>query len=306
MTDQDAEGASPVLDVDVGLPGMVVTASEGESWDDIKTAKKIPRGDRPMLVPLVRVINGIVQNVIMKIIPTPSLLENKNLFKWEMKKVFENATSEWLTFVENFSEFYFKEGNLKSNWVSASKLSLKFWKTYGTEKKDRVEMTTAERNALGVGDFMLRIILTPEKDPRKFCINWVAIPVAEVDFKKISEYKVARSGAGYPVLSVCAQVVDMGLKPAKNTGRFGLPGVPVLIRDENDEEDPTDFDVVHAVRLVVAEAEQLNIIPPATWNLMNAGGDMVMIQGRHEHAWPRLPVPSMAPSAEEREGEILI
>ena len=61
MTDQDAEGVSPVLDVDVGLPGMVVTASEGESWDDIKTAKKIPRGDRPMLVPLVRVINGIVQ-----------------------------------------------------------------------------------------------------------------------------------------------------------------------------------------------------------------------------------------------------
>ena len=252
----------------------------------------------------VRVINAIVQNVIMKITPTPSLLENKKLFQWEMKKVFPNATTEWMTFVENFSEFYFKEGNLKSNWVAASKLSLKFWKTYGKERADRVELSSVERGALGATDFMLRIILTPEKEPNKFCINWVALPVTETNFKKIPDYKVAKNGVGYPVLSVCAQVVDMGLKPAKSAGKFGLSSVPVLIRDDNDEEDPSDFDVVHAVRLVVSEAEQLNIVPPATWIMMNEGGEMIITPGRHEHAWPRLPVPSLEQTPREKEGEI--
>ena len=305
MTDQETEGVSPIFSTDVKIPKMTVTDAEANCWDDIHTARNIPRGDKPVIVPLVRVINGVVQNVIMKIIPTPTLLQEKNLFKWEMKKVFTNATSEWMTFVENFREFYFREGSLKSNWVAASKLSLKFYKTYGKERADRVEMNTAEKEAIGATDFLLRIVLTPEKDPKTFCINWVALPVPEPEFKKVTQYKEARNGSGYPVLSVCAQIVEIGLKPAKTTGKFGLPGVPVLIRDDVDDVDPSDFDVIHAVRLVVAEAEQLNIVPPATWALMNGNGEMIVTPARHEHAWPRLPEPATEPTVEEKEGEFL-
>ena len=185
---------APAFMSEVNIPTMTITCSEMESWDDMDRAKNTPKKDKPQVVPLVRVINGIVQNVIMKIVPPAKLLENKNLFQMEMKKVFHNATSEWLTFVEDFSEFFFKEGSLKSNWVAASKLGLKFWKTYGDDRKDRVELSTAERNALEGKDFVVRIHLTPEKDPSKFCINWVALPVEEANFKKITDNKVAKSG----------------------------------------------------------------------------------------------------------------
>ena len=117
----------------------------------------------------------------------------------KMKKVFHTATSEMVTFLEDFSEFFFKEGSLKSNWVAASKLGLKFWKTYGEERKDRVELTTAERLALEGKDFVVRIHLTPEKDPSKFCINWVALPIEEQNFKKITDSKVAKSGMYEPI-----------------------------------------------------------------------------------------------------------
>ena len=116
--------------------------------------------------------------------------------------------------------------------------------------------------------------------------------------------KLNFQGVGYPVLSLCTQIVDVGLKPAKGTGRFGLPGVPVLIRDQDDEEDPADFDVVHAVRLVVSEAEQLNIVLPAAWKMMNDGAEMVITSGRHDHAWPRLPEIALEPSHQEKEGGI--
>ena len=44
---------------------------------------------------------------------------------------------------------------------------MKFWKTYGDDRKSRVELSTAERNALEAKDFVVRIQLTPEKDLSK-------------------------------------------------------------------------------------------------------------------------------------------
>ena len=194
MMESEQDGMAPAFVSDVSIPTMTVTCSEMESWNDMDRAKNIPKKDKPQVVPLVRVINGVVQNVIMKIVPPAKLLENKKLFVMEMKKVFHTATSEMVTFLEDFSEFFFKEGSLKSNWVAASKLGLKFWKTYGEERKDRVELSAAERLALEGKDFVVRIHLTPEKDPSKFCINWVALPIEEQNFKKIVDSKVAKHG----------------------------------------------------------------------------------------------------------------
>ena len=194
MTESEQENMAPVFEADVAIPAMTVTCSEMESWDNIDRAKGTPKKDKPQVVPLVRVIHGVVHNVIMKIIPPSKLLENKNLFQWELKKVFPAATTEWLTFYEDFSEFFFKEGSLKSNWVAASKLNLKFWKTYGDDRKSRVELSTAERNALEAKDFVVRIHLTPEKDPSKIAINWVCLPIDEANFKKLPDHKVAKNG----------------------------------------------------------------------------------------------------------------
>ena len=185
---------APAFMADVSVPSMVITVSEGESWDDIDRAKKVPTKDKPMVVPLVRVIQGVCHNVIMKIIPPAKLLENKNLIVMEMNRVFHNATSEIMTFVEDFSEFYFKEGSMKSNWVAASKLKLKFWKTYGDRKESRLELTSAERIALEGKDFVVRLVLTPEKEPGKMAINWIALPVEEASFKSIVDHKTAKSG----------------------------------------------------------------------------------------------------------------
>ena len=113
-------------------------------------------------------------------------------------------------------------------------------------------------------------------------------------------------GDGYPVLTLCAQTVDMGLKPAKSQARFGLPGLPILIIDVGDEELPSDFDVVYAVRLTVSEAEQINVIPPEAWSLMRNGGEMVITPGRHEHAWPRLQEVEVEPNPQEKEGKALL
>ena len=113
-------------------------------------------------------------------------------------------------------------------------------------------------------------------------------------------------GDGYPVLTLCAQIVEVGLKPAKSQARFGLPGLPVLIIDEGDEELPSDFDVVYAVRLTVSEAEHLNVIPPEAWKLMREGGEMVITPGRHEHAWPRLQEGEGEPTPREKEGKALL
>ena len=107
------------------------------------------------------------------------------------------------------------------------------------------------------------------------------------------------------MLSICSQVVDIGVKPPRGAGRFGLPGVPVLIRDQTDEELPSDFDVIFAVRLLLSEAEQINVLPPATWQTMYEGGEMVLIPGRHTHAWPRLPEVQVEPTDEEKEGKQL-
>ena len=312
---------APAFTADVAIPAMTVTNSVMESWDDMDRAKNIPKKDKPQVVPLVRVLHGVAQNVTMSIVPPAKLLENKKLFVVEMKKVFHAATNESMTFLEDFSEFVFKEGSLKSDWVSASKLKLKFWKTYGEKKEERVELSTSERLALEGKDFVVRIHLTPEKDPSKFCINWVAIPIEEQNFKKITDSKVAKygmyepskvkniskliniSGEGYPVLSLFSYVVDVGVKPPRGTGRFGLPGVPVLIRDQDDEEVPSDFDIIYAVRLVVAESEQLNFVPPETWHTMNDTADMVIIPGRHEHAWPRVQEIQTEPTESEKEGK---
>ena len=95
----------------------------------------------------------------------------------------------------------------------------------------------------------------------------------------------------------------MGVKPPRGTGKFGLPSVPVLIRDQCDEDLPPDYDVIYTVRLVLAEAQQLNIVPPDTWHTMNNGGEMVLIPGRHPHAWPRLQEIQVEPSDGEKEGE---
>ena len=198
MAESEQEGMAPAFVSDVSIPTMTVTCSEMESWDDMDRAKNIPKKDKPQVVPLVRVIHGVVQNVTMSIVPPAKLLENKKLFVMEKKKVFHTATSEMVTFLEDFSEFFFKEGSLKSNWVAVSKLGLKFWKTYGEERKDRVELTTAERQALEGKDFVVRIHLTPEKDPSKFCINWVALPIEEQNFKKITDSKVAKHGMYKP------------------------------------------------------------------------------------------------------------
>ena len=54
--------------------------AEADAWDDIDRQKKAPKGDKPVIVPLVRVTNGIVQNVIMKILRTAKLLQNKKEF----------------------------------------------------------------------------------------------------------------------------------------------------------------------------------------------------------------------------------
>ena len=111
------------------------------------------------------------------------------------------------------------------------------------------------------------------------------------------------SGEGYPVLSLCSYVVDVGVKPPRGTGRFGLPGVPVLIRDQGDEEVPSDYDIIYAVRLVVAESEQLNFVPPETWHTMNNTNEMVIIPGRHIHAWPRVQEIQVEPTESEKEGK---
>ena len=198
MAVSEQEGMAPAFMSDVSIPAMTVTGSVMESWDDLDRAKSIPKKDKPQVVPLVRVLHGVVQNVTMSIVPPAKLLENKKLFVMEMKKVFHAATSESMTFLEDFSEFVFKEGSLKSDWVSVSKLKLKFWKTYGDKKEERVELTAAERLALEGKDFMVRIHLTPDKDPSKFWINWVAIPVEEQNFKKITDSKVARHGMYEP------------------------------------------------------------------------------------------------------------
>ena len=105
------------------------------------------------------------------------------------------------------------------------------------------------------------------------------------------------------MLSLCSQIVDVGLKPPRSAGKFGLPGVPVLIRDQVDEELPTDFDVIFSVRLVVAEAESINIVIPSAWHTMNEGGEMVIIPGRHANAWPRLQEIQVEPTDEEKEGK---
>ena len=117
-----------------------------------------------------------------------------NIIQMELKKVFPNASAEMMTFVEDFSEFYFKEGSMKSNWVAASKLKLKFWKTYGDRKESRLELTSAERIALEGKDFVVRLVLTPEKEPSKMAINWIALPVEEANFKSIVDHKTAKSG----------------------------------------------------------------------------------------------------------------
>ena len=72
---------------------------------------------------------------------------------------------------------------------------------------------------------------------------------------------------------------------------------------QGDEEVPPDFDIIYAVRLVVAEAEQLNLVPPEIWYTMNDGGEMVIIPGRHTHAWPRLQEVQVEPSEGEKEGK---
>ena len=105
------------------------------------------------------------------------------------------------------------------------------------------------------------------------------------------------------MLSLCSYVVDVGVKPPRGAGRFGLPGVPVLIRDQGDEEMPSDYDIIYAVRLVVAESEQLNFVPPETWHTMNNSGEMVIIPGRHIHAWPRVPEIQVEPTESEKEGK---
>ena len=120
---------------------MLVTDSESTMWDDIKSAKKEPKGDKPVIVPLVRSIHGIVQNVKMVVIPPVKLLERKNEFMLELKKVFFNAATEMLSFTEDFRKFTFREGSLVSGWVSASKLSLKFWKPNPVLTEERVELT---------------------------------------------------------------------------------------------------------------------------------------------------------------------
>ena len=104
---------------------------------------------------------------------------------------------------------------------------------------------------------------------------------------------------------MCSQVVDVGVKPPRSAGRFGLPGVPVLIRDQTDEELPSDYDVIYAVRLVLSEAEQINALPPATWQTMFEGGEMVIIPGRHMYAWPRLQEVQVEPPEGEKEGKKL-
>ena len=114
------------------------------------------------------------------------------------------------------------------------------------------------------------------------------------------------SGEGYPVLSLCSYMVDVGVKPPRGTGRFGLPGVPVLIRDQEDEEVPSDYDIIYAVRLVVAESEQLNFVPPDTWHTMNNTQEMVVIPGRHEHAWPRVQEVRTEPTDSEKEGKRIL
>ena len=53
-------------------------------------------------------------------------------------------------------------------------------------------MTDAKRGALGVTDFMVRIVLTPEKEPTKVAINWLALPVEEDRIRRIPEYKIAK------------------------------------------------------------------------------------------------------------------
>ena len=193
MAETESEEVSPVFDLDVGLPRLVETVSEQEAWDDVDRAKKMPKGNKPIVVPLVRVINGVVQNVVFKIFPTATLIQKKNIFTFELNKVFRSATTEWFTFTENFRQFFFREGSLKSNWVAASKLDLKFWKSYGANASERVELTSAERGALGAHDFIVQIVLTPDKDPTKMMINWVALPVEEANFKQIPDYKIAKS-----------------------------------------------------------------------------------------------------------------
>ena len=129
----------------------------------------------------------------MVVIPPVKLLERKNEFMLELKKVFFNATTEMLSFTEDFRQFSFREESLLSGWVSASKLSLKFWKPNPVVSEERVELTEAERKAIGASDFMVRIALTPEKDPTKVAINWIAIPVEESRFRKIADYKTAKT-----------------------------------------------------------------------------------------------------------------
>ena len=96
--------------------------------------------------------------------------------------------------------------------------------------------------------------------------------------------------------------MEIGLKPTKNQGRFGLPGIPVLIKDQGDEEDPSDFDIIFAIRLTVSEAEKINVVPPATWEMMRDGGQMVICPGRHDFAWPKLPEIELDPNPQEKEG----
>ena len=193
MVNTEQNGISPIFNVDVGLPTLVTTCSEAEAWDDVDRAKKVPKGNKPMVVPLVRVINGVVQNVIFKILPTSALLQKKNIMVFDLNKVFHAATTQTLTFREDFRQFYFREGSLKSNWVAASKLDVKFWKSYGSEASEREEMTTAEREALEAHDFVIQIVITPEKDPAKVSLNWVCLPVEEENFKKLPEHKTAKS-----------------------------------------------------------------------------------------------------------------
>ena len=194
MTESEQEGLAPAFVSDVAIPSMPITCSPAEAWDDIDRAKKAPKNDKPQVVPLVRVINGVVQNVAMQVIPPAKLLRNKNLFRLEMKTVFPNAAAEVMTFYEDFSEFNFREGSLSSDWVAASKLRLKFWKTYGDDGENRLELTSAERNALEAKDFVIRIVLTPEKDPSKIAINWTALPIDEANFKSITDHKTAKNG----------------------------------------------------------------------------------------------------------------
>ena len=95
--------------------------------------------------------------------------------------------------------------------------------------KERVRLSDDDMAEKGMGDFMVRLAISPSRNPKFVDVIWVTLPVSEENMRNLISPQVARLGRGYPV-HFLHKDDPMALGPAlpDDVGNCGVSMQPIL------------------------------------------------------------------------------